>query len=204
MAKSEEDAYCPDNLSLFIINSYRCWGPKIMGKTGIHSSVQCRDSTLKQFVFCKVSKTNSKCDNCMSPSNNTIFLLKQYFIHKREAPWNIILKRKLDTIKTTFILKHCPNKVESYGCQFYHIFFSGLGNAYSKKWQNTYQFWPNRYWYGSGIAYWFNIMTYPNLSWSEPNFDIFQTPFVYTPETPFIPYKHHWTPSRNFQDTLQN
>ena len=39
-------------------------GPKnkIMRKSGIHSSVPCRDSTLEQFLFCWVSKKIEKHD----------------------------------------------------------------------------------------------------------------------------------------------
>ena len=39
-------------------------GPKnkIMRKSGIHSSVPCRDSTIEQFLFCWVSKKIEKHD----------------------------------------------------------------------------------------------------------------------------------------------
>ena len=43
-------------------------GPKnkIMKKSGIHSSVPCRDSTLKQVLFCWVSKNIEKNDVSLS------------------------------------------------------------------------------------------------------------------------------------------
>ena len=65
-------------------------GPKnkIMRKSGIHSSVPCRDSTLEQFLFYRVSRKNAKNDIFWSRSYSTIHLSKQYFSHKREAPRN--------------------------------------------------------------------------------------------------------------------
>ena len=53
MVKFYEDAYWPDNLSLFTISCEHYWGPKnkIMRKSGIHSSVPCRDSTLNDSGF---------------------------------------------------------------------------------------------------------------------------------------------------------
>ena len=67
-------------------------GPKnkIMRKSGIHSSVPCRDSTLEQFLFYRVSRKNSKEDIFWNPSYNTINLSKQYLSCKREASRNII------------------------------------------------------------------------------------------------------------------
>ena len=51
MVKFHEDAYWPDNLSLFTIIVSIAEGPKnkIMRVSGIHSAVPCRDSTLEQF-----------------------------------------------------------------------------------------------------------------------------------------------------------
>ena len=65
-------------------------GPKnkIMRKSGIHSSVPCRDSTLEQFLFNRVSRKNAKNNIFWSRSYSTIHLSKQYFSHKREAPRN--------------------------------------------------------------------------------------------------------------------
>ena len=67
-------------------------GPKnkIMRKSGIHSSVPCRDSTLEQFLFYRVSRKNAKSDIFWSLSYSTIHLSEQYFGHKREARKNTI------------------------------------------------------------------------------------------------------------------
>ena len=45
-------------------------GPKnkIMRKSGIHSSVPCRDSTLEQFLFYRVSGKNAESDNILNPA----------------------------------------------------------------------------------------------------------------------------------------
>ena len=60
MVKYDEDAYLPKQMSHFAFTE----GPKnkIMRKSGIHSSVQCWDSTLEQFLFYRVSGKNAKCD----------------------------------------------------------------------------------------------------------------------------------------------
>ena len=67
-------------------------GPKnkIMRKSGIHSSVPCRDSTLEQFLFYRVSRKNAKSNIFWSLSYSTIYLSEQYFGHKREARKNTI------------------------------------------------------------------------------------------------------------------
>ena len=67
-------------------------GPKnkIMRKSGIHSSVPCRDSTLEQFLFYRLSGKNAKRDIFWNPNYNKINLSKQYFSHKAEAQRNII------------------------------------------------------------------------------------------------------------------
>ena len=63
-------------------------GPKnkIIRKSGIHSSVPCRDSTLEQFLFYRVSRKNEKSGIFWSRSYSTIHPSKQYFSHKKEAP----------------------------------------------------------------------------------------------------------------------
>ena len=62
MVKFHEDAYWPKNLSLFAISCEHYRGPKnkIMRKSGIHSSARCRDSTLEQFLFYRVSRKMQK------------------------------------------------------------------------------------------------------------------------------------------------
>ena len=66
-------------------------GPKnkIMRKSGIHSSVPCRDSTLEQFLFYRLSGKNAKRDTFWNPNYNKINLSKQYFSHKTEAQRSI-------------------------------------------------------------------------------------------------------------------
>ena len=66
-------------------------GPKnkIMKKSGIHSSVPCRDSTLEQLLFCRLSGKNAKRDTFWNPNYNKINLSKQYFRRKTEAQRNI-------------------------------------------------------------------------------------------------------------------
>ena len=76
MVKSNEDA------SYFLLSILSITeGPtnKIMRKSGIPSSVPCRDSTLEQFFFYRVSGKMQK-----------LISSKQYFSHKSEAPENII------------------------------------------------------------------------------------------------------------------
>ena len=68
-------------------------GPKnkIIRKSGIHSSVPCRDSTLEQFLFYRVSRKNEKSGIFWSRSYSTIHPSKQYFSHKKEAPRRTIV-----------------------------------------------------------------------------------------------------------------
>ena len=63
---------------------------KIMRKYGIHNSVPCRDSTLEQFLFYRVSRKNAKSYIFWRHCYSTIHLSKQHFCHKREAPRNIM------------------------------------------------------------------------------------------------------------------
>ena len=67
-------------------------GPKnkILRKSGIHSSVPCRDSTLEHFLFYRLSGKNAKSHIFWNPNYNKINLCKQYFSHKTEAQRNII------------------------------------------------------------------------------------------------------------------
>ena len=55
MVKSDDDAFhiCLTNCHFLLLTVNITEGPKneIMGKTGLHSSVQCRDSILKHFCF---------------------------------------------------------------------------------------------------------------------------------------------------------
>ena len=107
MVKVHEDAYWPDNLSLFTISCENYWEPKkqIMKKSGIHSFVPCLESTLEQFLFYRVSGKMTKSNIFWSPSYSTINLSKQYFSHKIEAPRNIIFQKILDTQENKFFWK---------------------------------------------------------------------------------------------------
>ena len=95
-------------------------GPKnkIMKKSGIHSSVPCRDSTLEQFLFYRLSGKNAKSHIFWNPNYNKINLSKQYFSHKIEAQRNIIFHDFFWTpSKTKLVLKYCPCMGQNYGCQ---------------------------------------------------------------------------------------
>ena len=103
-------------------------GPKnkIIRKSGIHSSVPCRDSTLEQFLFYRVSRKNAKSDIFWSLSYSTIHLSEQYFGHKREARKNTIFSIFFDTQ----LNKNCSkvlheHKKELWMPDFLLILFSG-------------------------------------------------------------------------------
>ena len=95
-------------------------GPKnkIMRKSGIHSSVPCRDSTIEQFLFCWVSKKNWKTWCFLGPLfyGRSVVLIdvlcytcgfkRYHFLH---------FFRTL--CKTKIVLKYCPNMGQNYGCQ---------------------------------------------------------------------------------------
>ena len=68
MVKNDEDAYLPKICHFLLSTVSITERPKnkIMKKSGIHSSVPWRDSTLKQVLFCWVSKKIVKNDVSLS------------------------------------------------------------------------------------------------------------------------------------------
>ena len=97
-------------------------GPKnkIMRKSGIHSSVPCRDSTLQYFLFYRLSRKNAKIHIFWNPNYNKINVSKQYFSQKIEAQRNIIFYDFFwIPSKTKLVLKYCPFMGQNYGCQIF-------------------------------------------------------------------------------------
>ena len=95
-------------------------GPKnkIMRKSGIHSSVPCRDNTLEQFLFCWVSKNIEKPDVSLGPLFYGIsVVLIDVFCYscgfKRYRLFSFFWTPR----KTKIVLKHCPYMGQNYGGQ---------------------------------------------------------------------------------------
>ena len=72
MVKSHEDAYWPDNLSLFTVNCEHYREPKKQnyGKSGLYGLYPCRGSPVKQFLFYRVSRKIAKIAIFGAPNSN--------------------------------------------------------------------------------------------------------------------------------------
>ena len=91
---------------------------KIMKKSGIHSSVPCRDSTLKQVLFCWVSKNIEKKWCFFEPLFYAwSIVLKDLFCYSLGSKIYLFLHFFRTTCKTKIVLKYCPYMGQNYGCQ---------------------------------------------------------------------------------------
>ena len=91
---------------------------KIMKKSGIHSSVPCRDSTLKQVLFCWVSKNIEKKLCFFEPLlYGWSIVLKDLFCYSLGSKIYLFLHFFRTTCKTKIVLKYCPYMGQNYGCQ---------------------------------------------------------------------------------------